>query len=86
MPSHVKVKGSTWNLNLKAVKKVVGRGYVRTSASWSLEKNKVILNGLYSNYATYKIIINLNMLSTSMKDRFRGQITTHKLSHQIIGI
>jgi hypothetical protein len=40
MPSHVKVKGSTWNLNLKAVKKVVGRGYVRTFASWLLEKIK----------------------------------------------
>jgi len=85
MPPQAEVGGLTRSLNLKAVKDVAESGLV--NGKWFGEDiskliprgDKANLNFLLRNPVTNKMIIYLNMLSKSMKDRIRREISRTKI-------
>jgi hypothetical protein len=69
MPSQDEGGGTTWNLKRKIVKKAVKSGLVKTYYKLILEGDKTNLNLFLHNPILYKMIINLNIFCTSIKDR-----------------
>ena len=69
MPPQAKGGESTRSLNRKAVNEAVENGLSKDICKLILRGDKMNLNLFLHNPVSYKMIINLNMLSTSMKDK-----------------
>ena len=80
MPSQDEGGGTTRNLKRKIVKETVESGLVKTYYKLILGGDKTNLNLFLHNIISYKMIINLNMFCTSMKD----MIHRYKRSIKII--